>query len=815
MSVNYYDILGLSATATTAEIDSAYEAQCTQLERLVNHPDAQTASKAQYGLQFLQQAYETLSDPEKRRAYDASIDVIAGVADPEAIPDSTPPATPPAPVEVPEAPAPDVPVDAWQCPACQALNPIGSRFCRACGETLAQACPQCDALVEIAAAFCSVCGFDLQAYTPPLALQTELKPADAKLAAKIEKQLEKTILQQWRGANLITEEVSAALERGLVISLGMVKKSFHARFSLSLQCEQSVQVQISSDSGWLTVSPSSLTLDAQQRQTLSVTVDAGRLEGGQFYAGTLTITTSDATPTVIKHYIMLGTKKFFGAGDAKDKLKSQVPIRLETVSLAPAFIDSMVRVARQATFDGAPAKSAAAYARAIRFMANPHIDPDIVISPYEKSTPRIAALAQRWHQFVRPQLADELEPPGIGWLNWNPQMSLGKHVPFHLTGLWQITTTPTPKVQVTPDSQERILYRLTEDWAIDPLTGEAIKMSHSMPPLPTVGLGKSIHSARNMASDGDFVVQIDGRRLVAKQDKRVCWDTKVGGLFGANGTVIMGKRHVYYYNGQNILAFDRDTGQQTWQQAFDAGITYNPPQFVEVNGYLLAMYVSLERAGFGASTRYDHQQNFVWWDQSGRKQKTQFSIGRGKDQLEVDPFNACYAVAPTIPEAFSKHPNLQNVFARVVIAYRRTLYEVLLFNQKTSLEFLPPWGAGGYSNGDKGMHKKWEYDVLPVEEQHLYLHMFGPHTCLIFSQGKIGPIQGTLHLASVDTLFFSRDRARTISFSGLFSKEHFATFRNSNSEHKRKMLFDMTTAGGVLILRSHLEKSRGAVYAYV
>ena len=81
---NYYEILKVAPNATATEIQSAYEAQRAQLEQFLNHPDAETASKAQKGVQFLQQVSVIMLDPEKRKAYDASIGLVSGLADPQA-----------------------------------------------------------------------------------------------------------------------------------------------------------------------------------------------------------------------------------------------------------------------------------------------------------------------------------------------------------------------------------------------------------------------------------------------------------------------------------------------------------------------------------------------------------------------------------------------------------------------------------------------------------------------------------------------------------------------------------------------------------
>jgi molecular chaperone DnaJ len=68
---NYYDILGVSSTATPEEIKKAYRTLA-----LKHHPDRNPGVReAEERFKELAGAYEILSDPEKRREYD---DVLAG-----------------------------------------------------------------------------------------------------------------------------------------------------------------------------------------------------------------------------------------------------------------------------------------------------------------------------------------------------------------------------------------------------------------------------------------------------------------------------------------------------------------------------------------------------------------------------------------------------------------------------------------------------------------------------------------------------------------------------------------------------------------
>ncbi len=771
--LTYYEILKVLPTATTAEIQSAYEAQYAQLERFANHPDAQTVGRARQGLQFLQQVFATLSDTEKRKAYDASMGLLAGLADPQAVPKPSVP-VPPASV-LPPTPVVEASVDAWVCPACRTHSPIGSRFCKSCGQTLAHECPQCDELVETAATFCSACGFDLNSYTPPLKLHTELVTVDDKLTAQIAQQLEKAALSEWRQANLMTEEVSAAVKRGLVIPLGMVKKAFTAQFSLSVQCEQPVKVQIASDRAWLTVDQSSLSLDAGQTQTVKIKLDAGNLEGGQFYTGSIIITTPGINPTTVKHYVMFGIKKFLGAGGAKNELKSTLPAQLDSIVLGPAYVESMFHEARQAKIDGDIGKSAAAYANAIRFMANPRTDPDIIMSPYRATTPQIAALSQRWHRLVC-SLADEVEKstsdPDL--LNWSPQVRWDETISFHLLPLWQIKKED-PLTSVG-DSQGKMLHRLNAEFAADYLTGELLR-SH-LPMRTANKISSSYNTVLEKISSGDFIVQKDRQYWIAKMDERQLWKFKETG----HSAVVIGQHRVYLYNGSHIVALDKMSGREIWERDFDFGrLVCHNHRFVEVFGVLLTMYITFLSAG-SESDDYYYIQHFVWWNaETGTPMgEAQFPIGKGKSTRD---FHVCYAVAPLAFQVM-----------RVIVAYESHIYDtVLLGYQATSdISFLK-WG------------KNWTKAGACIFEEHpmsssvgyvkvTHLHMLGKHNCLAI-----------------------------LSNPGVFSEKRYATILDlqiqQGATHLCPVDFwggcNVSVIGGVLILHPDREDSQNEAYAFV
>ncbi|MFT5423489.1 MAG: DnaJ-class molecular chaperone [Phycisphaerales bacterium] len=78
---DFYDVLGVSRTATEAQIKAAYRKLARKL-----HPDVNKADDAQARFSELQEAYEALSDAEKRKVYDrfghAGVGAGAGGAGP-------------------------------------------------------------------------------------------------------------------------------------------------------------------------------------------------------------------------------------------------------------------------------------------------------------------------------------------------------------------------------------------------------------------------------------------------------------------------------------------------------------------------------------------------------------------------------------------------------------------------------------------------------------------------------------------------------------------------------------------------------------
>lgn len=65
MGKNYYKVLGIEKNATEEEVKKAYRKMA-----LKYHPDKNKAADAEEKFKQISEAYEVLSDPNKRRIYD-------------------------------------------------------------------------------------------------------------------------------------------------------------------------------------------------------------------------------------------------------------------------------------------------------------------------------------------------------------------------------------------------------------------------------------------------------------------------------------------------------------------------------------------------------------------------------------------------------------------------------------------------------------------------------------------------------------------------------------------------------------------------
>ncbi|HEY8800549.1 MAG TPA: DnaJ domain-containing protein, partial [Candidatus Limnocylindrales bacterium] len=63
--IDYYIVLGVARTATDVEIKKAYRRLAQQW-----HPDVNTEPEAQARFKQINEAYQVLSDPQRRQTYD-------------------------------------------------------------------------------------------------------------------------------------------------------------------------------------------------------------------------------------------------------------------------------------------------------------------------------------------------------------------------------------------------------------------------------------------------------------------------------------------------------------------------------------------------------------------------------------------------------------------------------------------------------------------------------------------------------------------------------------------------------------------------
>lgn len=190
---DFYQLLQVEPTASSAEIEAAFERQYNYWRRLVTHHQQEKAAQASENLRLLENARQVLLDPSQRNAYDARRGVVGGLEDPSKrsshpvanMPPGSAP-TPPAPRPVPGAAAsPSSPsherVDVWTCPHCRAINPPSSQFCKACGKQIGLPCANCGKMIEYAANFCAHCG----AHVPTATRKKELNTALQQLSADL------------------------------------------------------------------------------------------------------------------------------------------------------------------------------------------------------------------------------------------------------------------------------------------------------------------------------------------------------------------------------------------------------------------------------------------------------------------------------------------------------------------------------------------------------------------------------------------------------------------------------------------------------
>jgi len=189
---NYYDFLKISPSASASEIQVALDTLYNQSRRLVTNHAPEVVQQANQALLTIEQVSTTLLDPVKRANYDATLNnSIGGVFDPSAqgqprsdsyagpgmVPMSPPNVHQPQLGGIPQAVS-----NGWVCPKCHFVEPVGTKFCKNCGQTLGKECPKCRTLLEPNTQFCRECGVNVREHERALEIQTA--EAEAKRIAE-------------------------------------------------------------------------------------------------------------------------------------------------------------------------------------------------------------------------------------------------------------------------------------------------------------------------------------------------------------------------------------------------------------------------------------------------------------------------------------------------------------------------------------------------------------------------------------------------------------------------------------------------------
>ncbi|MDP9310395.1 MAG: zinc ribbon domain-containing protein [Chloroflexota bacterium] len=186
----YYEFLNVPPTASSGDIEQAIESQYNQWRRLVTHHDPEIANQANQSLNTLEKIRTTLSHPDARLAYDATLVAagqVGGLAEPGVQLASTQIPRPMVPVAMPPAAitrgAPAPPVGLWACGKCHTDNPPQTKFCFKCGTQLVQQCPACGSEASlITTGICGACGTSYLKAKRRLELHTEIMGMGQQLA---------------------------------------------------------------------------------------------------------------------------------------------------------------------------------------------------------------------------------------------------------------------------------------------------------------------------------------------------------------------------------------------------------------------------------------------------------------------------------------------------------------------------------------------------------------------------------------------------------------------------------------------------------
>ncbi len=157
---NYYEILELPTSATSAKIEERLDALYSQYNSLITSTNQEIVEQAKQSLALISEMRDVLMDASKRKVYDRAIGVgeqIGGLVDLDQILSEDERSLASNRKKDKKSNESQERTDAWICD-CGKANPIGTLFCRKCGENIASYCPNCEDLSPRIDVFCFKCG---------------------------------------------------------------------------------------------------------------------------------------------------------------------------------------------------------------------------------------------------------------------------------------------------------------------------------------------------------------------------------------------------------------------------------------------------------------------------------------------------------------------------------------------------------------------------------------------------------------------------------------------------------------------------------
>lgn len=171
MNGTFYQILSVDVLASSEEILTAYQRERAKLSSAGDSSDPAIEEASS----LLNDAYETLSDPNRRAAYDRQLGLPPATDNALAV-TSRPLLQPASMTEY----APDAAAPQKTCANCGALNPRQVTMCIVCNSQIGRPCPKCGNTLALAQPVCDRCGtavseYDRQRFGESVAIQEHIQ----------------------------------------------------------------------------------------------------------------------------------------------------------------------------------------------------------------------------------------------------------------------------------------------------------------------------------------------------------------------------------------------------------------------------------------------------------------------------------------------------------------------------------------------------------------------------------------------------------------------------------------------------------------